>query len=245
MAVRPARALQRERVITWGGFALGVVASPLALLLLSYVLTAFYGGLDVSGVYGVAIADARRLASALDRYRNRYQRIPSAKDGLARLVPEFLSEVPDDPWGRPYMYDPTGPDWADVLSYGADGRAGGAGEASDISARFGRLGPRPPGWLRSLVALVAMSLPLAAAAGMTQRRWCATALAGIAAFWGVMLLATVGGGMQTILPPLSFAAGLACLTASIALLRELPKARIVALIAVAAAFMLLFHLVSG
>ena len=51
--------------------------------------------------------------------------------------------MPRDPWGNPYVYEPSGADWADVLSYGADGQPGGKGAGADISGRFGRLGSTP------------------------------------------------------------------------------------------------------
>src|SRR5215470_1239942 len=111
-------------------------------------VTALYEGLDASGKYGIAIAGARDLAAAIDRYRGRYQHVPDPKQGLSALVPEFIEHVPDDPWGHPYVYDSTGPAWADVVSYGADGQPGGSAAGADISARFGRLGSRPPGFLR-------------------------------------------------------------------------------------------------
>lgn len=229
-----------------GGFALGVVASPLVMLLLAGGLTRLYNGLDSSGEYGVAVATTRRLASALDRYRNRHQRMPDAKVGLAALVPEFVDRVPDDPWGKPYVYDTTGHDWADVLSYGADQRAGGRGPGTDISARFGRLGPRPPGWLRSFATLLLMGLALAAAVGTDTYRWCAAALAGITAFWGLLLLATMSGTLWgSLVTPLAFGAGLACLTASVALLRDLPYARMLGLVSTVAAYSVLQYLVSG
>lgn len=236
----------RDRLATWGGFALGLLASPLVMLVLSAALTQLYGGLEGPGLYGIAVSDVRRLASALDRYRNRYQHIPDKKEGLAKLAPEFVPQLPLDPWGHPYLYDPSGPSWADVLCYGADGRAGGIGVDADVSARFGRLGARPPGWVRSGVTVLLMGLPIAAAVTGARRRWCATALAGIAAFWGVLLLATVSDALRAaILPPLSFAAGIACLTASVALIRDLAHARLVALIAVAAAYLLLQYLVTS
>jgi general secretion pathway protein G len=228
------------------GLLLGLIASPLVMLLLATVLTRIYAGLDSTGEYGVAVATTRRLASALDRYRNRHQTMPDAKVGLAALVPEFVEHVPDDPWGRPYIYDTTGHDWADVLSYGADGRAGGSGPGTDISARFGRLGSRPPGWLHSLATIVLMGIALAAAIGAGSRRWCTAALAGIAAFWGLLLLATMSGSLTgALVTPLALAAGLACLTATVALLQDLPYARILAMVATVAAYSVLQHLVSG
>jgi len=232
------------RVATWGGFVLGLVISPLVMVMLARTMTALYDGLDGNGEYGVAVLGTRDLASKLDRYRNRHQRLPSEQEGFAKLVPEFLDRVPLDPWGRPYIYEPTGPGWADVLSYGADGRAGGSGVDADVSARFGRLGSRPPGFIHPLASLVLAGLPLAAALAARRYRWCATALAGIGAFWAVLLLATVSTSMRfSFLPPLSLSIGVACLAGSIALVQELPHARFITFFSVMFAFLLLQYLV--
>lgn len=235
-----------SRSAVWGGFALGLLAVPLVMVALASALTWMYAGLDGPGEYGLAVAGTRRLASALDRYRARYQHIPTAKEGLAKLAPELIEHVPNDPWGHPYIYDPSGPDWADVLSFGSDGRAGGGGDAADISARYGRLGARPPGWLHSFATLVLMGLALAGAVAGARRRWCAAMFAGVCAFWGILLLATLSGTLWgSLLTPLSLIAGLACLTASVALLRELPYARMLGLLATIAAYALLQNLVSS
>lgn len=234
------------RVATWGGFVLGLLVSPLVMLTLASAMTALYDGLDGDGEYGVAVLGTRDLASKLDRYRNRYQRLPSEKEGFAKLVPEFLERVPLDPWGRPYIYDTTGPGWADVLCYGADGRAGGAGIDADISARFGRLGPRPPALIHPLASLVLAGLPLAAALGARRYHWCAAALAGMGVFWALLLLATVSTSMRfSFLPPLSLTIGVACLVGSIALLQKLPHARFLSFFSIVFAYLLLQYLVGG
>lgn len=215
------------------------------MLIVGRTVGAIWEGLDVTGEYGVAIAGARDLAAALDRYRARYHHMPDAKQGLAALAPEFIQDVPDDPWGRPYVYEPTGPQWADVLSYGADGIAGGRGPGSDISARFGRLGSRPPSFLRTLTTLVLIGLPIAAALTATKRRWCASALAGMGAFWAVLLLSTVSVSTRSMVPWLSFATSLACLTGAIAVLRMLPYAPLVSLLSIIVAHLLLQYVVTS
>jgi general secretion pathway protein G len=229
----------------WGGFALGVLAPPLLVLGLARVITARLGGLDGTPEYGVAVTGTRDLASALDRYRNRYQRIPDARDGLAKLAPEFLPSVPKDPWGHPYVYEPTGPSWADVLSYGADGQPGGNGVNADVSARFGRLGSRPPGYLHALVSLVLTGVALAAALGGARSTLSAGALAGMSAFWGTLLLAMVGGSLQSLIGPAAFAVGVGCLLGAIAVLRDLPYARLVAFLAVVGAYLFVQFLIAG
>jgi general secretion pathway protein G len=47
----------------------------------------------------------------------------------------YLDKLPNDPWGRPYQYmNPGLKGEADVLSFGADGQAGGEGNNADIGS---------------------------------------------------------------------------------------------------------------
>jgi general secretion pathway protein G len=237
---------RRRALETWGAFALGLVITPLAMLAVATAVTSLVTGVDRSGEYGVAIAGARDLAAAVDRYRARYHHVPDEKQGLQALVPDFLDRLPLDPWGHPYVYQTTGPEWADVLSYGADGQPGGSGGGADISARFGHLGATPPSYLHQLSTFVMISLPLAAALLARRRRWCAGLLAGISAFWGAILLATVGMALRaSMLPWLSFGAGVACLVGAIALLQRLAHATLTSLISITVAYLLLQYLVTS
>lgn len=224
------------------GALLGLLISPLLAVAIARAVTARLDGVQDSGKLGIAVANARDLAAALDRYRGQHQRMPTAQEGLRVLAPDFVPFVPADPWGNPYVYAPTGPDWADVLSYGADGRPGGYGAGADISARFGRLGDRPPAALRQALTVLLVSLPVAAALAANAYRWCAGALAGLAVFWGSLLLAMVGSDWNPYVTPLSFAAGVGCFTGALAVAIELPHARIVALVAVTIAFGIIQHL---
>lgn len=234
------------RIENWGGFALGLLITPIFLLCFAAAITELFAGLDTTGEYGLAITGARDLAAAVDRYRARHHRVPDQREGLAALVPEFIPEVPRDPWGNPYVYEWTSPQWADVLSYGADSQPGGSGGGADISARFGRLGNRPPGFVRQLAILVLILLPIGAALLAARRRWCRSALAGMSAFWAIILLATVGiGGRVSIVPWLSFGVALASLVGAIALLRNLPHAPLVSLVSLVLAFLTLQYLVAG
>ena len=213
------------------------------ILLLARLLTVVYDGLDGDGTYGIAVIGTRELTAAIDRYRGQYHHIPDQREGLSKLAPEFLPSVDTDPWGHPYIYDPSGPDWADVLSYGADGKPGGGGANSDLSARFGRLGPHPPGVLRTLVTLLLVGLPLGAALSATT--WCDGVLAGMSVFWGGLVLAMIGGSLQSIVTPLSWIVGVTCLAGAVALARELPYARMVTFLAVVAAYAIAHYLLSG
>ncbi len=233
--------MRRRPLAFAAGALLGLLVTPLLVLVFARAATTLYDSLQDAGTYSMAVTGARDLAAALDRYRGQHHRMPTAQEGLRVLAPEFVPYVPDDPWGHPYVYAPTGPDWADVLSHGADGRAGGYGADADISARFGRLGDRPPALLRPLMTVLLVSLPIAAALTATHV-WCAGALAGLALFWGAMLLAMVGSAWNPYVTPLSFAAGVGCFTGALAVALDLPQARIVALVAVTIAYGIIQHL---
>ncbi len=80
---------------------------------------------------------------ALDNFRLDMGRYPSTAEGLAVLQtnpgltgwdgPYLKKELPQDPWGRAYVYKAPGEhgDY-DIISYGADGAPGGEGENADI-----------------------------------------------------------------------------------------------------------------
>ena len=84
--------------------------------------------------------DLRTIKNAIDQYRvQNAGRYPSELGALS--TPDangarFLSEVPDDPWGRSYEYLPPDPQetvgelW--LYSLGADGQPGGVGEDADV-----------------------------------------------------------------------------------------------------------------
>lgn len=103
----------------------------------------------------------RALEAALETMRLDIGRAPTAEEGLALLVqgdpatapgwygPYLDDAVPNDPWGRPYVYvtpeeaassSPanavsSGEARPRVLSYGADGQPGGEGANADVSSR--------------------------------------------------------------------------------------------------------------
>jgi len=48
--------------------------------------------------------------------------------------PYLDKDIPPDPWGRPYQYSSPGRNGPyDLFSFGKDGRAGGTGDAVDIT----------------------------------------------------------------------------------------------------------------
>jgi general secretion pathway protein G len=97
----------------------------------------------------VAKSDIAAIMSALKLYRLDNQRYPTGEQGLAALVakPEqppvppnwkpggYLDKLPKDPWGRPYVYlNPGVRGEIEVMSFGADGQAGGSGPDADIGS---------------------------------------------------------------------------------------------------------------
>jgi general secretion pathway protein G len=90
-----------------------------------------------------ARADVQQLRVALDAFKVDTGRYPSTAEGLGALVdppPDragwhgpFVRRLPNDPWGRPYVYVPvTEPFPPKVLSLGPDGRQG---TADDVASR--------------------------------------------------------------------------------------------------------------
>jgi len=88
---------------------------------------------------GVQIAD---LEKSLELYKLDVGRFPTTEEGLNALVtkpgsangwngPYLKGGVPNDPWGKAYKYTLNGGN-VELLSYGADGAAGGDGENADI-----------------------------------------------------------------------------------------------------------------
>jgi general secretion pathway protein G len=91
------------------------------------------------------------FALALEQYRLDNHVYPATEQGLAALRtmpttgepprnwrgPYLRRVVPDDPWGRAYLYEAPGrenPETYDLSSLGRDGRRGGEGEDADVTS---------------------------------------------------------------------------------------------------------------
>jgi general secretion pathway protein G len=94
-----------------------------------------------------AKTDIANLMQALKLYKLDNQRYPTAEQGLQALrskpttgpVPNnwktYLDQLPTDPWGTPYVYlNPGIKGEIDVMSFGADGKAGGEGRDADLGS---------------------------------------------------------------------------------------------------------------
>ena len=90
----------------------------------------------------------KMLRGSLETMRLDISRFPTAQEGLSILVnrptdpsvaarwhgPYLDGDVPNDAWGRPFMYSPqpSGKQPFTLYSYGADGKPGGEGDNADI-----------------------------------------------------------------------------------------------------------------
>jgi general secretion pathway protein G len=92
-----------------------------------------------------ARAQINSFMTALGAYKLDTGTFPTTEQGLDALRnlpqgvnqwsgPYLPADIPVDPWGRPYIYKYPGEhgDEPDVISYGADGQAGGDGINADI-----------------------------------------------------------------------------------------------------------------
>src|SRR3954470_1356172 len=112
-------------------------------LLAGYVAPRYFSQVGKSEVQ-VARAQIDSLEKALDQYRLDVRRYPTSEEGLEALVakpagadswqgPYLKKAVPNDPWGRPYVYRVPGTKGDfELASLCRDGKPGGTGEDADI-----------------------------------------------------------------------------------------------------------------
>ena len=82
-----------------------------------------------------ARADVATLEQGVEMYRLNKLAYPPGEGGLEAVVAEgYVKRLPRDPWGNDYVYAAPGREGRDfeIMSYGADGKAGGEGEDADI-----------------------------------------------------------------------------------------------------------------
>jgi general secretion pathway protein G len=121
-----------------------IVVITIMALIMTLVGPRVLNYLSESKVKGAKI-QIESLASALDLYFLDTGQYPSNAEGLNALVQRPGSSagwsgpylrgtvVPNDPWGRPYVYRAPGSQSSyDIISYGSDGQEGGSGVAADI-----------------------------------------------------------------------------------------------------------------
>lgn len=113
-------------------------------LLAGYVGPKYFAQIGKSEIKATR-AQIDALEKALDQYRLDVGRYPSTEQGLSALMkppagekrwqgPYLRKDVPLDPWGTAYQYRQPGEHGEfDLFSFGKDGKAGGDGEAADIT----------------------------------------------------------------------------------------------------------------
>lgn len=151
-----------ERQAVYGGIRRGATGRPgltLIEIMVVVIVLGLLAGLVAPQILG-RVSEARSetartqlelIRVALDSYYLDNGRYPTTAQGLEALRTEPTSdprprswrgpylrgEVPDDPWGRPYIYRSPGtdnPTSFDLETLGADGAPGGEGEDADLSA---------------------------------------------------------------------------------------------------------------
>ena len=142
-----------------GGFTLMELLVVIAIIatLAAVVAPAIFRNVgDAKGASAKSQVDL--LALALNSYRLDNDVFPASEQGLEalRTLPAtgepprnwrgpYLSKlVPNDPWGRPYVYVAPGkvnPTSFDLYTLGRDGKVGGDGEDGDVTSWGGPLQP--------------------------------------------------------------------------------------------------------
>jgi general secretion pathway protein G len=118
------------------GFTLLEILVVIAILGL---LTAAVGVAIVPTFIGAKIDSTRNniadIRTELQTYYLQKGKFPETGEGLKALVDaQITDKIPRDSWGREYVYMLEG-NKPVVVSYGADGVPGGAGEDADISSK--------------------------------------------------------------------------------------------------------------
>ncbi len=120
-----ARAVQRLRwpMIALAGVSLVAAGSSL--------------GTERNGMVRTALLDEKAISSGIDLFQREHGRLPAAP---AELVPRYLRDLHDDPWGQPYRFQSRPGGYA-IESAGPD-RVRGSGD--DLSLYGETVPPMPP-----------------------------------------------------------------------------------------------------
>jgi len=149
--------MMRETLVKWNlltnksrhqeGFTLLELLVVVAIigLLAAYVGPKYFSQIGKSE-QAVAKSQVEAFSRALSTYRLEVGAFPSTEEGLAALTskptsatkwngPYLDKVVPEDPWGRPYIYRSPGTHNADfdIETLGKDGQPGGTGDAADVT----------------------------------------------------------------------------------------------------------------
>jgi general secretion pathway protein G len=137
--MRACRSAARRRSAARAGFTLVELLLVLVILgtLAAIVIPKFAGRTEQARVTA-AHTQISNLETSLDAYETDCGSYPQGADGLLQLMenssnaqgwrgPYMKKEIPNDPWGHPYVYECPGKHNAtgyDIMSLGPDGQTG-------------------------------------------------------------------------------------------------------------------------
>ena len=119
-----------------------VIVVVIIALLASIATPLYFRHVDSSKI-ATAKAQIQMFEQAIADYRLDVGKLPTQAQGLKALIEKpgdvkewkgpYIKGIPLDPWNNPYVYRTPGLKGEfDILSYGADGRAGGTDTDADI-----------------------------------------------------------------------------------------------------------------
>lgn len=138
---------ERDKYNNQQGFTL---MELLLVLVIIGLLSAIVGPSLYQRIKPAKVTAAREqmgnFSIALDSFFVDMGRYPNSSEGLNALRanpdnspmwkgPYLQKEIPNDPWGRPYLYRSPGRNGGyEIVSFGEDGREGGEGDNADVNS---------------------------------------------------------------------------------------------------------------
>lgn len=119
------------------GFSLVELMVVIVIIgMLAGIVTVSLGGRLGDARVKTTKAQMGEIQKALKMFEMRNSRFPTKSEGLKALTESknggpFIQEIKPDAWGRKLKYRTTGNKY-EIISYGADGSAGGEGYDEDI-----------------------------------------------------------------------------------------------------------------
>jgi general secretion pathway protein G len=119
-----------------------VVVVIIILVTLASIATPMYLSYVKKANVGAARTQLKLLQDAITGYKLDTGSFPESLDNLVTKDEQnekwdgpYIQRIPKDPWGNDFVYTFPGENGEyDLMSYGADGQAGGSGENADITS---------------------------------------------------------------------------------------------------------------
>lgn len=119
-----------------------VVVVIIILVTLASIATPMYLSYVKKANVGAARTQLKLLQDAITGYKLDVGSFPESLENLVNKDEQnekwdgpYIQRIPKDPWGNDYIYTFPGENGEyDLMSYGADGQAGGSGENADITS---------------------------------------------------------------------------------------------------------------